>query len=177
MMAKAELRQLVRERLRSLGASELAEKSAAIRRLLLAHPAYQQARTVALFAALPSEPHLDPLHDGGKRFCFPKVNGPDLDFHEVENTASLINGALNVREPSGGRHPRVDLEELDLVLVPGVAFSPAGGRLGRGGGFYDRLLCAPQLRARRIGICFDLQLFQELPLEAHDREVEEVLCA
>ena len=61
------------------------------------------------------------------------------------------------------------------MLVPGLAFARDGARLGRGGGFYDRLLAGPQLRARRVGVCFEVQIVEAMPLEEHDQRVDEVL--
>lgn len=176
MLSKAQVRTLVRERLKALSPLELESKSAQLRRQLLAHPLYNAARTVALFAALPTEPQLEPLHDGSKHLCFPRVEGEHLQFYCVD-PSSLVNGKWNVREPLPEQKHLTGLDELDLILVPGMAFSPEGARLGRGGGYYDRLLSSPLLRARRIGICFDLQIFQQLPCEAHDREVDEIIYA
>jgi 5-formyltetrahydrofolate cyclo-ligase len=61
-------------------------------------------------------------------------------------------------------------DELDLIIVPGVAFDLAGRRIGRGGGFYDRLL--PQYRAVRAGICFDFQCLETIPAEEHDIQMD-----
>lgn len=176
MMNKAELRKLVKSRLAACGAAELARKSEKIRESLLAHPAYREAKVVALFAAQSSEPHLDPLHDGGKEFCFPRVHGEELEFYRVQHPGELVNGQWDLREPRREEEKLVALERIDLVLVPGMAFTKAGGRLGRGGGYYDRLLADPRLRAKRLGVCFDFQVLGELPLEGHDREVEEVVA-
>jgi len=64
-------------------------------------------------------------------------------------------------------------DELDLIIVPGVAFDRAGGRVGRGGGFYDRLL--PQYSALRAGICFDFQYLEAVPAEEHDIRMDWVV--
>ena len=65
-----------------------------------------------------------------------------------------------------------DHREIDIILLPGVAFSRDGGRLGRGAGYYDRLLGHKGWRAKKTGICFDCQLVSELPVESHDHPVD-----
>lgn len=156
----------------------MAAKSAAIREQLAALEVYAWAGVVALFAAQASEPFLDPLlQEGSQRFCFPRVNGNTLEFYAVDHPGELVEGRWNLREPQPDTQRLISLEQIDLLLIPGLAFSPAGARLGRGGGFYDRVLASPKLRAHRVGICFQEQLFDELPLEAHDREVELVISA
>lgn len=167
----------MRQRLAALCPTDLSAKSALIRQRLEALGTFADANTVALFAAQPSEPHLDPLLGGARRFCFPRVNGQALEFYAVDHASELVEGRWNLREPHPDASRLVRPEEIDLLLVPGLAFSPTGARLGRGGGFYDRLLALPALRAHRVGVCFAEQLFEELPLEAHDREVELVVSA
>ena len=66
-------------------------------------------------------------------------------------------------------------DSFDLVLVPGLAFTAEGERLGRGGGFYDRLLSSPGFRAFKVGVCFDRQMRETLPMEPHDQRVHRVV--
>jgi len=85
-----------------------------------------------------------------------------------------------VREPlllggEAGSGSEVGLGEIGVVLVPGVAFDAGGGRLGRGGGYYDRLLSRPGLKARRVGVCFDAQVLERVPVDGHDRRVDELV--
>ena len=83
-------------------------------------------------------------------------------------------GPLGVWEPAGTAV--LPLAELDVILVPGLAFvRKTGARLGRGGGFYDRLLSRPEVRARRVGIVFELQLLPDLPRESHDVCVADIV--
>lgn len=143
-----------------------------LRDRLVRHPAYAGARVIGLFAAQPFEPHLDPLQHDSKRFCFPRVHQESLQFHWVGDFSTLAAERWNLREPALDPATLVPLEELDLLLVPGLAFSAAGARLGRGGGYYDRLLADPRLRCPRIGVCFADQVLEDLPLEAHDQPVD-----
>ena len=83
-------------------------------------------------------------------------------------------GQWGFREPVFDPAHVIPPDEFDLVLVPGAAFTADGQRLGRGGGFYDKLLATPGFRAFKIGICFDYQLVPAVPLESHDQRVDRV---
>lgn len=174
---KAELRLAIRERLRAFTAVEIAAKSERICETIRALPEWQNAKTVCLFAAQTSEPDLEPLWKdaAGKTVCYPRVRGSDLDLIAAENPAELVPSRWGIREPVFDERKIVALSRCDIIFVPGLAFSRDGSRLGRGGGFYDRLLTAATLRARKIGVCFQEQLFVKLPTEAHDREVDVVV--
>jgi 5-formyltetrahydrofolate cyclo-ligase len=96
----------------------------------------------------------------------------------VSNPAALVRASRwNLREPDLRTAMVVDPRAIDLILVPGVAFTHEGFRVGRGGGYYDRFLAEPQLHARRLGVCFARQLVPSVPLEAHDQRVDRVIAA
>ena len=163
-------------RLKTLGDSR-AEKSRAITAAIAAHAAFHQAETVALFAPLPSEPDIEPLWEkGGHRFCYPRVVGPLLEFVAVRHVEELAPAAWNpnVREPAAGEQI-IAPAEIALILVPGLAFTRDGRRLGRGGGYYDRLLALHRPHAVALGVCFDLQIVPDIPCEPHDQRVDAVL--
>jgi 5-formyltetrahydrofolate cyclo-ligase len=168
MSRKEELRDSIRERLRALPAEDIAWKSYQLCNSILALPAWHEA----LFASLPTEPVVEFLWDHirseGKRACYPKVNGDNLNLILVNDPTELVASRWQLREPVM-REPNLQSpEKVDLILVPGLAFSWEGARLGRGGGFYDRLLARDNIRAFKLGVCFDVQLQRELPLENHD---------
>lgn len=136
--------------------------------------------TIAMFGGLRSEPDLVSsfmpwLHAQGWRTVFFAVEGIDLIPIEVTTQEDLKRGAMGVWEPSGST--QVTLNSIDIILVPGLAFGLRdGARLGRGGGFYDRLLAHPETaRARRIGIAFHVQMLPDVPCEAHDIGVSEII--
>jgi 5-formyltetrahydrofolate cyclo-ligase len=147
---------------RSLG---VAERAAAVAELMA-------ARTVALYAPLNTE--VDPSEIGRRllaahaRVVYPRVqaSGRILAFAECDPPA-LVRGALGALEPPAGARA-VELADLDAVLMPGVAFSLDGLRLGRGGGYYDATLKLIPTRALRIGLGFDVQVVPSLPREPHD---------
>jgi len=151
-----------------------AEKSARLCEAIAASDAWRNARTVAIFAPQPREPDIELLwsHGAGKTFAYPRVTEGRLDLFRVASLHELAPGAFGVREPAGDPACTVSPDALDLILVPGVAFTADGARLGRGGGFYDRLLARLDSRTCKIGICFDSQLLPELPIEPHDQHVD-----
>ena len=151
-----------------------AEKSARLCKAITASDAWRNARTVAIFAPQPREPDIELLwsHGAGKSFAYPRVVEDRLDLFRVASLHELAPGAFDVREPRADLACAVAPDTLDLILVPGVAFTRSGERLGRGGGFYDRLLASLPVHTIKIGICFDAQILLELPVEPHDQRVE-----
>ena len=127
--------------------------------------------SVGIFAATADEPDLSSLHTTcpSVSLAYPRSAADGtMDFHAVADPASLCKGRFGIREPDAGRHPLIPAGDLDLLVCPGLAFSPKGARLGRGGGYYDRYLerLAPEIP--RLGICFPCQVVAEVPLEEHD---------
>ena len=175
-MTKPDLRRALRARLQNLGDARAAN-SRAIVAALAAHPAFLAAQTVALFAPLPTEPDVELLWEKSPRqFCYPRVTGPQIEFVIVRHPEDLAPAAWNplVREPAAAQ-PTIPVADLDLILVPGLAFTRDGRRLGRGGGYYDRLLAARAPHTATLGICFDLQFVPDLPCEPHDQRVDAVV--
>ncbi len=163
----------MRERRRALSSERRTQASAAAADHLLALPELTTARTVALYAALPDE--ADPamavprLLAGGVQPVFPRVADDELEFVPVGGGAGLVPGFRGVREPSGAS---ILPDEIDVVVVPGVAFDPAGGRLGQGGGHYDRLLARLPAATVRVGFCLALQLVPSVPRGPRDLAVD-----
>ena len=179
-MTKPELRKAIRVRLAALSPEARAEKSAAICRALAQSPQWRVARTVGFFAPLDSEPNVDLLWAvlGERTVCYPRIQGEDLVFIQVPGREALLESARwNLLEPPHRDEHVVGVGGIDLFLVPGVAFTADGHRMGRGKGYYDRLLAHPAFRASAFGVCFAEQLVTHLPMEAHDRPVDRVLSA
>jgi 5-formyltetrahydrofolate cyclo-ligase len=154
------------------------DKSRAIAARLDELPRFRDARTVALYAPLGTE--VDALEVArrlaprGVRVVFPRsIPGERRLAFARCDLEELVRGPLAVREPPAGA-PAVDLAEVDCTVMPGVAFSLDGLRLGRGGGYYDATLEAMP-RATRIGIAFDAQVVPSLPREPHDAPLDAVV--
>ena len=176
---KAQLRRLVRERLAALDPVERRRRGAAALGRLLALPEVRRARDVLLFRSLPDEidtaPAFERLLALGKAVFAPRVRGPELVFVRVHAGTSWITGGSPAAEPDSDE--RWDVAAGAVAIVPGLAFSERGGRLGRGGGFYDRFLAAASVTGHvvAVGIALEEQVFEVLPLEAHDAPVAVVV--
>lgn len=174
-MTKDELRREMRRRLRTLDGR--AEKSRAITEAVAAHPALARSAQVALFAPLPSEPDIEGLWENGTHnFCYPRVVGSEIEFVEVRTLADLTPSPWHpgVREVAHLEARIIAPSELGLILVPGLAFTHDGHRLGRGGGFYDRFLARLPAATFKLGVAFDRQIVDLLPAETHDQLVDAV---
>jgi len=135
---------------------------------------YASALRVMAFAATAGEPDTDPLFarlaQDRKTLVLPSMEDGRIVPRLVG--AGLVPGAHGILSPQGDA---VDPESIDLVLVPGLAFTPAGARLGRGGGHYDRFLPTLRLGCAVVGVCFAEQLLDELPHEDHDGNMDVVV--
>lgn len=176
---KTLLRSRVRQSLRNLSIEIQELKSKQIRSLI-EHSDYLGAdKPTLVFAPLPGEPNLLPLleeHKSDQIFCFPRVIGFQLEIRRVSSLVDLLPGYAGILEPSPDACPLFPIQELKGILLPGLAFDPSnGGRLGKGKGFYDRLINEIRFRSNpspiTIGVCFSCQL-NHVPLQKHDQNVD-----
>lgn len=131
------------------------------------HP-WRIARTVCAFSPLSTEPDIFDPWPSGKKIILPRVTQYGLSLHFIENLDELVEGSFGILEPSS-EAPQAP-PRADLILVPGLAFDRFGMRLGRGGGYYDRLLA--DFEGLRVGICFEGVIFDRIPFESHDQRVD-----
>jgi 5-formyltetrahydrofolate cyclo-ligase len=172
-MDKSQLRETYRGIREGLSTETVAEASAALCRRLGAMAILQEAERILAYLAFRNEPDLGLLFDllPSVQWVVPRVDGERLMLHPYD-PGNLVRHAYGMREPLA-LAPVVDPADLDVVLVPGVAFDRQGGRLGFGGGFYDRLLV--RTSAIRIGIAHDDCLADELPCAEHDQRMDWVV--
>ena len=137
-------------------------------------PEFQRAHTILIYMALPDEVPTRGFickWEAQKRIVLPVVDGDSLLLREYR-ADQVTPGWKGILEPCAAAAP-VAPSEIDLALVPGVAFDPGGGRLGRGKGFYDRLL--PRLDCPRIGICQQWRIVPQVPREPWDIRMDSVI--
>jgi 5-formyltetrahydrofolate cyclo-ligase len=166
--AKADLGEQIRARLKLLSTAERAAAAAPLGARLREQPVWSAARSVLLFAPRPDEPDIWPLLAealaAGKRVALPAFVPGDHCYTArqiVDPGHDLLTGKFGIREPLP-LCPEVPLNLLDLILVPGVAFDARGARLGRGKGFYDRLLA--DACGTKCGVAFDEQIVDAVPV-------------
>jgi len=176
---KRGLRESLREALAAVPQRERARASTALVLRLQQQAVWRSTTSLLLFAPLRSEPDIWPLAGAALDACKQLA----LLRHECDGVhysprfvrdleRDLVAGLHGIREPRA-ECPPVALNQLDLLLVPGLAFDLRGHRLGRGKGVFDRLLAAAS--GVRVGVAFDCQIVEAVPVEPHDARVDFVL--
>lgn len=173
---KIEIRKLIRERFKGLGADELARQSAQVWQAVEELDVFRRAHGVLAYWAMADEVQTQQFilrWCGEKQFYLPSINGNELEIRPFAGLSDLREGpGYGIPEPTG--KPLQDLSCIDLILVPGRAFDTRCNRLGRGKGYYDRLLA--ETDAFTLGIGIEFQLIENVPTENHDRQLNAVVC-
>ena len=177
---KAQIRKEFFQKLNSQAREEVLRKSRIIKDKLFSLPEFKKAGFVMFYASKPEEVNTDEMIDEalemGKRVALPLCAGPRrLVPKEITNRQKDTRpGIYGIYEPL--EHLRdAELEKIDLIIVPGVAFDNAKTRLGRGKGYYDAFLKALPRNKISIGLAFDFQVAKSLPKDSHDIPVSKVI--
>ena len=181
-MIKKVMRQSALHRRRGLSSEEIEEKSDTMRAILFDLSLFKRARLVVFYVSLPEEVQthrmIEDTHQMGKRVALPVVdwvNKKIIPFEIKDPRCRMVPGSFNIPEPAKCARYPVSLEEIDMVIVPGVAFDAGGRRLGFGGGFYDRFLDKLFPGVVSIALAFECQLKGEIPCEKHDITVDYII--
>lgn len=176
---KQQIRETIREKRDAMAKEEVERKSGAIAKKLEATVEYREAKTVLFYAAKGNEVQTKKLINdalkSGKKVLLPITNtaAGELGVAEIRDYSSdLKPGAFGIMEPK--QRSAVEEEEIDVVIVPGVAFDKDGHRLGYGLGYYDKLLHR-LTKAAEIGLAYDFQVVEKLPRESHDRPTDMIV--
>jgi 5-formyltetrahydrofolate cyclo-ligase len=172
MEEKRDLRTRVRAARWALPDDVKRASASAVAEAVLAVPGIESARAVLGYISTPEEldpaPLLATLRQRGVRVALPRVDDPGrLTLHWFEDGDTLVRSDFGILEPPADA-PAADPAELDLVLMPGVAFDATCNRLGYGGCYYDNLLPLLHPDALTVGLAFDIQLVDDVPIESHD---------
>ena len=177
-MDKKELRRTIRERKRAMTEEEIVQRSEKLGKLFVQSEAYKNAKTIYGYLPYNQEvrtvPMLEQALRDGKRVAVPKVYGDEMKFLYLDDLSKVSKGYAGIPEPIADE-PVAD-DETALVLMPGLAFDPAGHRIGYGGGFYDKFLAA-EPNHPTLALCYEFQMLPELHTEEHDIPVDTVLWA
>jgi 5-formyltetrahydrofolate cyclo-ligase len=172
--SKSELRQKIRERLPKISLAVRTVESMDLCARL--EPQLRSAHTILFYAPLADELDVWPLLEKllkSEKICALPAFDDATQFYSARRVKNLetdiFTGKFGVSEPLGGCE-EIPLDQFDLILVPGMAFDLSGNRLGRGKGFYDRILA--QASGIKCGIGYDFQLLESIPVEAHDAKVD-----
>jgi 5-formyltetrahydrofolate cyclo-ligase len=183
-MTKGELRITFVQLLKQQKEDDQRRRSEAIRRKVFRLTAFRRAKTVCCYVALPYEVQtwrmIEAMLSQGKRVVVPltQPRSRRLRLSEVQDPGrELTRGTFGVLEPHPWAVRPVPLRDVDLVLVPGLAFDRFGHRLGHGHGYFDRFLARVPKTTPTVGLAFRFQLLDRLPVAWHDLAVQKVLTA
>ena len=175
-MDKTEVRRAMRERKRAVPMDEKLRRSDIIMQRLEQTPDFAAAQVVLLYWSMADEVQTHAFVERWyrrKTLLLPCVQGDDLVLRQYTGPQCMVSGEqFGIGEPTGDEW--TDLQAVQLIAVPGVAFDPSGNRMGRGRGFYDRLLKSTP-NALKIGLAYDFQMLDAIPTEPHDVRMDRVI--
>ena len=173
---KAKLRRHLIKTRQSMSVLEWTEKSERLCSNLQNLVLFNQANTILAYFSFRQEPDLSSLFTNSqKRWGFPRCVGESLVWHSWQPDDAINIGTYGIREPQP-EAPIIDIEEVDLILVPCVSCDFQGYRLGYGGGYYDRLLSSPGWNVKAtIGVVFDFAYLPQLPVDSWDKPLKTVV--
>lgn len=181
---KHKIRRHIIAKIKSYSALEKSKKSAIIKDRLFNEKEFKKAKLVMFYVSLKDEVDtlsmIDEAVKMGKRVCVPVILKEEkrLIAGEIKDREKdLERQHFGIYQPIAGHVREVPLENIDLVVVPGIAFDRNNVRLGRGHGYYDRFLCGLPKDTRTIGIAFDFQVLEYLPKDSHDIPVWKTITA
>ncbi len=179
-MEKKEIRKAIKLLTASLTEAQKQTEAEAVTTSLIRFIEQEKPSIVAAFMPLPDEIEININRLAALcRVVIPRITANSLGVAEMEffdyKPAEISAGAYGINEPQGATPCAA--EDIDLMIMPAVAFTPQGDRLGRGKGFYDRYTARKGFRATCLGVCYRHQLIDELPTEPHDRRADMVITA
>lgn len=179
-MTKQQIRTAARATLAAIPAEERARAEAAIAARVWTVPEITGARTLLLYAALPGEVSTDAIADEARRrgilLVYPRcLDDRRLALHIVDRHDALVAGRYGIREPDAESCPIHAVSGVDAALIPGLAWDRDRQRLGRGAGYYDRLLADPEWRGFRCGLFFAVQESASIPADPWDLPMDAIV--
>lgn len=172
---KKQLRQQIKLEKRKLTKSQIQRQTIEVFEKVELMTEFIQAQHVLCYWSLPDEMNTHSFIErwfNKKSFYLPRVIGDDIEVVPFTGLKSMIPGLYNILEPGGCQINNLDV--IDVIIVPGMAFSIDGARLGRGGGYYDRFLTKVP-NAIKIGVAYKIQVKPEIPTQIHDVKMDRVI--
>lgn len=174
--SKKEIRNRIRRIRESMSCSEIEEKSLKITEKTAAQSWFSEAQTVMSYISIKNEIDTSYLNrkivESGKKLLFPVIENEEIKAVAVDGADyTTAVKKFGVIEPENGRE--LDKNEIDLVIVPGVAFDREGNRIGFGKGYYDRFLKG--YRGKKAALCYDFQIVEKIESEEHDEKVDIII--
>ncbi|HAQ62762.1 TPA: 5-formyltetrahydrofolate cyclo-ligase [Candidatus Delongbacteria bacterium] len=177
VLIKKALRKKIKLLKSEMGESDKKTRAEAVMKKLECSSEFKNAKTIFIYWAMDDE--IDTKYfilkwAERKKFILPAINGDELHLKEFTGVHKLKNGDLySIPEPDGT--PFHDLGSIDLAIVPGIAFDRHNNRMGRGKAYYDKILSKLKGTSHLIGICYDFQMVENVPVEPHDIKMDGVI--
>lgn len=171
---KENIREFIKNKKKQLSISEKESQENIIFTKIEQLAIFKNSKIVLLYWSLNNEVN---THNFIKKWCkhkqilLPVINGDNLIIKIFTSEKNMINSLLGTKEPLGESF--TNLNKIDLTIIPGIAFDKNNNRLGRGGGYYDKLLNS--INSYKIGICFDFQILNTIPTEKHDLKMDKII--
>jgi 5-formyltetrahydrofolate cyclo-ligase len=176
---KKRLRKEILQRMNALSEEQYTTLSAKIVDSLYKQREWIEAKTIGITLSMEREVNtyaiIEKAWEEGKAIVVPKCNRETrtMTFRQITNFEQLETVYMNLREPDPSITEEVSAEEIDLLLVPGVAFTRKGERVGYGGGYYDRYLV--NYKEKALSLVFDFQIVSHIPVEPFDKTVQKII--
>jgi len=174
---KSQIREKMKAERRAMSREEVAEKSSKAAKVFLASEIYKNSKVIMLYMPLGNETDtseiIDKAFEDGKRVVLPVTNRETAIITPVfyDRNTVLEKGDFSVNEPKNGEN--VTKSDIDVVVVPGIAFDKHGARVGFGKGCYDMFLSG--IRAVKVGFCYEFQAVDQIPSDAHDVKMDFII--
>lgn len=181
MKDKTHIRQKILAARTRMSNEEKSKASARIVEKLIQHSLFEESQVIFTFVPFGHEvdirPFLFEAEKKGKEVLIPRTHTEQrrMQLFRFQGGDDLISGANGIPEPNATKEEWTNLKDIDTILVPGVAFDRNGGRIGYGGGYYDRFFVRDSPHARRVAPCFSCQVVSDVPTEPHDIRVHELI--
>ncbi len=176
-MGKAEIRDKMKQLRRSMSAEEICGKSTEITAVLFSLECFKNAKTVMVylsaFREVDTAQIIERLISDGKKIVVPICNVENCTITPsyIKDFSDMHKGAYGIWEPK--KTEKADVSDIDMIIVPGIAFDENGNRCGFGKGYYDKLLCG--CRAVKVGLCYDFQIVKSLETNEYDIPMDFVI--
>ena len=173
------LRSALLNKRKAMSPDAVKQKSKKIQQELFALPIFSQTQMICFYVSFDNEVYThDMIKEGfklGKQIVVPRCleNDNMLSMHKISSWDDLSSGAHGILEPVASQHTKVAPETLEVIIVPGVGFDRKGHRIGHGFAYYDNFL--PHSDAITIGLCFEQQIIEYLPVESHDIQMNIII--
>jgi len=181
LLDKRELRKETIEKRDRIPPEVRAIKDREIMERLITYKPFVDAEAVMLFASFRTEvdtfPIIEKALQEGKKVALPRVNKSEgmLELYYIESIEQLEPGYMKIKEPVPAPERIALAEDMEIIVLPGVAFDEKGGRIGYGGGYYDRLLDSLKKVPLLIAVAYEEQIVDEIPVEQHDKRVQIII--